>query len=104
MTLHVLFTPDKLKHWQVLAVQCGAISPGSRMFLALTGYALVLLHDHSIVAYHDLLENDFGICYEESNILHIAVTSKVQSEEENLQSSKCFWTQITVKNIKVEGL
>ena len=72
-------------------LQCGAISPGSRMFLALTGYALVLLHDHSIVAYHDLLENDFGICYEESNILHIAVTRKVQSDEEdNVNTSKNF--------------
>ena len=58
------------------------------MFLGLTKYALVLLIDYKILAYHELLSNDFGICIENDNILHMTVTSSTQWDEEHAQNSK----------------
>ena len=58
------------------------------MFLGLTKFAFVLLQDYRILAFHDLLENDFGICYENDNILHVTVTSRSLSGESGEHQSK----------------
>lgn len=78
---------DQLKHWQVFVLQCENMPSGSRMFLGLTKYALVLLIDYKILAYHELLSNDFGICIENDNILHMTVTSSTQWDEEHAQNN-----------------
>lgn len=78
---------DQLKHWQVSVLRCGDMPSGARMFVGLSKFALVLLHDYRILAYHDLLTNDFGICHENDNILHVTITSRPNSEEEHAQSN-----------------
>lgn len=88
---------DQLKHWQVFVLRCGDMPSGSRMFVGLTQFALVLLHDYQILAYHDLLSNDFGICHENDNILHVTVNSRSQSEEEHAKNNFSLSTMYVFK-------
>ena len=84
----VISFSDQLKHWQVISVQGGTVMAGTRLYLGCTKFALVLLQDYRLIAFHDLTENKFGLCYENDNILHLSVTRISQSEDDLEQSSK----------------
>ncbi|KAL4239877.1 hypothetical protein ACF0H5_000677 [Mactra antiquata] len=52
---------DELKHWSVYVVRCGDKSPGQSVYLCLTKYAFIIIHEYSINHYHAYHNSEISI-------------------------------------------